>query len=77
LAAKLLAVGISIFVLLGLIAPNLVDMHDDIALVGALISVGLALALAGWGVRMVLRDRRKIAEARRRRLLPPLKEPTL
>ncbi len=72
LAVKILACGLSIFVLLAIVAPVLVDMRRDLALAGAFLSVLLALAIAVFGARAVLTDSRKIAKARRQRLLPPL-----
>lgn len=48
LAIQAAAVLLADFVLLRLLAPDLVNMHRDWALVTALLCIGLALALTLW-----------------------------
>lgn len=74
LAAKLLACALAIFVLLAVLAPNLVNLHRDLALAGALACLALSIALALFAARAVVRAGRRIARARREVVLPPLNE---
>jgi len=71
LVAKVFGAGLAIFLLLGIAAPNLVDLHQDVALAGAVLCLVLAAVCAAWALRQILIDRRKIAVARRQCVLPP------
>jgi hypothetical protein len=66
LAVRTLAVGLLDFVLLWVVAPNLVDQHQDLALVGAIVCALLAFVVTGWWGLRLWSDL-----SRRRRRLPP------
>ena len=66
IALAFIGVAITDFILLAILAPNLVDRHEDLALAGAIGCVGLALALTIWLSLRLWRDIGHIAEARRR-----------
>jgi len=74
LFVKTAGCALAVFVLIAIVAPILVDMRNDLALAGALLSVAAALTIAGWGAAEFYKDSRNIAEARRQSTLPPLKE---
>ena len=62
---KLVAVAVADFVLLAIWAPNLVNRHQNLALVGAIVCLVAALAVTiGLGFRLWL-DLRQFMDARR------------
>jgi hypothetical protein len=68
---RILVVGVVDFILLGLWAPNLVNMHRDLALAGAIGCLGLALAATGWLLVALWRDFALFNRLRRYRALAP------
>jgi hypothetical protein len=65
-AARFVSVAILDFLFLRIWAPDLVNLHQDLALAGAIACVLLAIALTGWlAVRLWL-DVPKLTRAYRR-----------
>jgi hypothetical protein len=63
IAGKTLGSALAIFVLLGLVAPNLVDQHKDVALAEALGCLVLAAGVLLWGLFQLIIDLRRFALA--------------
>ena len=49
------AAGSAAFVLLGLIGPRLINLHDNLALIAAVACYAAGLGLAGWCVVKLIR----------------------
>ncbi len=66
---KIVAVGLFDFLLLAVLAPNLVDLHQDLALAGAIICAAVALATSVWLAFRLLSDARRFSAAWRQLLV--------
>ena len=53
------------FLTLRILGPELIDMHQDLALVGAVIAFAAAIVAAGWLVFQIKADLRLLNEERR------------
>ena len=62
---KLVVVGVVDFVLLAILAPNLVNRHQDLALTGAIACLVIAIAASLWLGFQLWLDFRQLADARR------------
>jgi hypothetical protein len=62
---KLVVVGVLDFVLLRILAPNLVNRHQDLALAGAVLCLVIALVATIWLGFQLWRDLKQLADARR------------
>ena len=62
---KLVVVAVADFVLLAIWAPNLVNRHQDLALIGAIACLVVAIAASLWLGFQLWLDFRHFADARR------------
>jgi hypothetical protein len=47
--------GAAAFILLGLVGPRLVNLHEDLALIAAVVCYAAGLGLAGWCLASLIR----------------------
>ena len=66
IVAKVLGVLVADFLLLRIWAPNLINMHQDLALAGSIVCFALALAATGWLAFQLWVDIGRLNRARRR-----------
>ena len=64
-ASKLLAVIAIDFLAMRILGPELIDLHDDLALLGAITCFAIALIATGWLIVQLLRDHARYQQARR------------
>ena len=62
---KIAAIALLDFLLLRILAPDLVNMHQDLALAGAILCIALAIAATGWlGLQLWSYRTRSVHEGR-------------